>query len=1217
MRKIYLSLFCSFIFNFVSAQSPRLVMPLGHTQQVRQAKFSPDGKTVVTVSDDGTGKLWDVRTGKLLYTLLGHQKRINSVAFSPDGSLILTASFDKTAKLWDARNGNLLHDLKGHSDALTDAEFSPDGKTILTASYDFTVRVWNTASGEALYTLKKQNNWINAAAFSSNGKKIITFCGDGYAKVWQEGNLLFSMGRADEGLRKFNVSKDEKKILLVYINTIEIYDLTSGRFLSYISRSDNYYFNDAVFSPDGKLVAAASTKGVVEIYAMAVVSGAVTESKISKQFDMASSYPSLAVRSVAFSSDGKSILAASDNNTACLFFLNGDKAKIFKGHTGKVSTATFSPDEQKVVSASEDRSSCIWDIRTGRLLQKLTGSTSGLGLACISDSGNYIVTSSFNGDSHAWDMDAGRSCAILNSKTTESYDWSPVSYDQNARNTGRYFKAISPYEDEVVLTDGNEACLYNLQTGKKIFDLHGHTQAIISAAFSPDAKWIVTASRDKTAKVWDASTGKLTYTLKGHRTTVGYIIFSPDAKTLLTVSNDCSAKAWDLKTGKCLYRISRSTLPPSGSMASFMGPGFAPFIGWANSYKFLYWLQGKMSNFYNLQSVSFSADSKYLVSTNERDKKIRVWSARSGRLVKKLKGHKGKLIYTEFSPDGTKIISGALDSTAILWNAISGKAIHIFKGHHGAVLIARFNPDQTKIITGSTDNFARVWDAKNYSLLQEIYLGPNSILQDVDFMNQRLICISTSSVKIFDLVTGKEIVSYTAIDSSDFISILPIGYYMTGSSTARSLHYVTSDLRIISFEQLDVKYNRPDKVLEAIGSKDTALISSYRRAYLKRIKKLGIDTAAFTDGYNVPEAEIANRDQVAEEVQDDKLALHIRCSDTKEKLDRFNIWVNEVPVFGLKGLSIKAQNKYSFDTTVTIILSAGDNQVQSSVINNAGIESYRMPLYVKYSPVKPVLETIHFIGIGIDHFSDPQYDLHYSTKDIHDLCLKLKEKAGARLIIDTLFNKEVTLDKVKALKIALQKTGVNDKVILAYSGHGLLSKEYDYYLSTYSINFSRPEQNGLPYDELEHLLDSIPARKKLMLIDACHSGEVDKEEFFVANHKADSIGLSKGSQILPEQHQQLGLRNSFELMQSLFVNVSKNTGTVIISAAAGNQFALEKGNLQNGVFTYCILEAMNNYPALRISELKSSVSRRVEEITGGLQKPTFRNETNGADWEIW
>ncbi len=102
-------------------------------------------------------------------------------------------------------------------------------------------------------------------------------------------------------------------------------------------------------------------------------------------------------------------------------------------------------------------------------------------------------------------------------------------------------------------------------------------------------------------------------------------------------------------------------------------------------------------------------------------------------------------------------------------------------------------------------------------------------------------------------------------------------------------------------------------------------------------------------------------------------------------------------------------------------------------------------------------------------------------------------------------------------------------MIISYSGHGLLSKDYDYYLSTYNVNFQMPEENGLAYDELENLLDSIPARKKLMLIDACHSGEVDKEEGIAMNKIADSLGLSKGIILGDsiEQNQNLGLKNSF------------------------------------------------------------------------------------------
>jgi hypothetical protein len=102
-----------------------------------------------------------------------------------------------------------------------------------------------------------------------------------------------------------------------------------------------------------------------------------------------------------------------------------------------------------------------------------------------------------------------------------------------------------------------------------------------------------------------------------------------------------------------------------------------------------------------------------------------------------------------------------------------------------------------------------------------------------------------------------------------------------------------------------------------------------------------------------------------------------------------------------------------------------------------------------------------------------------------------------------------------------------------------------------------------------------------MLIDACHSGEVDKEDTISMNNTANSLGLTRGISIKqPKAQHQLGLKNSFELMQALFVNVGRSTGATIISAAAGNQFALERGDLKNGVFTYSILEAMNKYPTI-------------------------------------
>jgi hypothetical protein len=262
---------------------------------------------------------------------------------------------------------------------------------------------------------------------------------------------------------------------------------------------------------------------------------------------------------------------------------------------------------------------------------------------------------------------------------------------------------------------------------------------------------------------------------------------------------------------------------------------------------------------------------------------------------------------------------------------------------------------------------------------------------------------------------------------------------------------------------------------------------------------------------------------------------------------------------------------------------------------------------------------LHFLGIGINQFSNSEYNLSWSVKDIRDLAIKLKSKYP-NIIIDTLFDKNVTKENILALKQKLLLLNEDDKVIVSYSGHGVLSKDFDYFLSTYSIDFTKPEENGFAYEDLENLLDNIKPRQKLMLIDACHSGEVDKEELdrVEASKKVlDNSGIVHKSSIKVVKKKNLGMANSFELMQSLFVNVGKGTGATIISAAGGMQYAQERGDLKNGVFTYSIIEAMNNNSTLKVSELKKMVGERVIQLTNGLQKPTSRNETNNYDWVIW
>jgi uncharacterized caspase-like protein len=170
---------------------------IGHPG-IATAKFSPDGKKIITASGDSTAKIWDVASGKLLQTLSGHDDGVLFAAFSPDNTNIVTTSIDRTAIIWN-NDGKPLDTLIGHTEKVIYASFSSDSKKVLTASEDKTARVWEVKSGKLLFTLKGHTDWVNTAQFDSAGKKIITASGDNTVKVWnaENGKLLYTFFAVD------------------------------------------------------------------------------------------------------------------------------------------------------------------------------------------------------------------------------------------------------------------------------------------------------------------------------------------------------------------------------------------------------------------------------------------------------------------------------------------------------------------------------------------------------------------------------------------------------------------------------------------------------------------------------------------------------------------------------------------------------------------------------------------------------------------------------------------------------------------------------------------------------------------------------------------------------------------------------------------------------------------------------------------------------------
>jgi uncharacterized caspase-like protein len=216
-----------------------------------------------------------------------------------------------------------------------------------------------------------------------------------------------------------------------------------------------------------------------------------------------------------------------------------------------------------------------------------------------------------------------------------------------------------------------------------------------------------------------------------------------------------------------------------------------------------------------------------------------------------------------------------------------------------------------------------------------------------------------------------------------------------------------------------------------------------------------------------------------------------------------------------------------------------------------------------------------------------------------------------------------TKQNLLQLKQRLLQSGYDDKIICSFSGHGLLDDKKDFYFGTYNIDFNNPQKEGWSFADMQWLLDSVPARQKLLLIDACHSGEVDKDEPVVVKQDSTvvrSITTARSS----IKKDAIGLQNSFALMQELFSGLQQSNGTAMITAAGGRQYALEGAQWNNGVFTYSLLNGLtekkadaNNDGVINVSELRNFLFKEVVRLTNGSQQPTSRVENLVNEWEVW
>jgi RNA polymerase sigma factor (sigma-70 family) len=587
---------------------------------IRSAALSPDGKVLATVAGPVSGmvgdvpiQLWDRATCRSVRHL--GKGPYAAVSFSPDGSTLAAVRFDSRVDLWDVRAGRLLRGWQAHGHATIiawrpddhlawTARFTAHGKTLVTAHPLEGVRFWDVKSGARVSELSLLSQ-PDAVAISPDGS-------------------VLAVGKRPAVYTGKATEQSHGRIHLI--------DPATGKASRQLIAAGQGLFGarlgvrSVAFSSDGKMLAACGADGYFRLWDVA-------SGRELHRWWISASVP----RALAFSPDGKTLAVASAGAIRLLDTASGKEVGPPLHNASLHTPVAFSRDGRTAITAALS-APLLWDASTGRLRHQLGGHGEQAFVMGLTVVGNSLFSWADNRTPQAWDIATSRKVACASALA------------------GKELRSVVASPD-------------------------GKTLAVLFHTFALPA-------REEVVLV-DASSGKEVRRLTGHAGGVSGTAFPRAGQTLVTWGGDGMVRVWDLGTGRQLRQITlvEDEAPPG----RVMPPGGAISLG----------------RFY---SATLSSDGR-LFAYGSRQRFLVVYDLATGKVVRRLDRLPDVVGPMVFTPDGRTLVwAGEVDPTVGLVEVATGKERHRLTGHRGRVWSLAVSPDGRRLLSGSVDTTALVWD---------------------------------------------------------------------------------------------------------------------------------------------------------------------------------------------------------------------------------------------------------------------------------------------------------------------------------------------------------------------------------------------------------------------------------------------------------------------------------------------------------------------------
>ena len=616
-----------------------------------------------------------------------------------DAEKVLRTSLQKKDVILSCNN-SIFIDIAGDFSHPSYATFDPTGKKIAVCNM-FSASVYDFETGKDLceltYIETSIKNKLRFLAFSSDSQWMITYGGYGNSLIAKdietgdyqilnlegndslftsiaynkERNLLACANERDikifKGVQSSNKIQWESYFSMIKKRTI---DLTSSK------------VKDIEFSPDGKKLLSISDDGIIREWD---VQSGVCLNEIKER--------SKRVNSVRYSPIGNFILSSSDKNVRIWDITNGKIIHELEGHKSDVSIAVFSDDGKYVASGSKDGIIRIWNTEEATCLKILNAKTNELNSLNFSPDNKYIVSAFENSSVRIWNIEE-----MANIPSSEDCCYAMISPDD---------------KNVVSITSSNKVVrLLNIDNNT----VHSLGENVSSAFFSSNGENLVTVSHGKPIRIWNVETGKCILELVGHTDKVCDVSYTKDGKRIVSVANNGEICFWDAKTGRCLKKEMKNFLIKSilfnqndTRIVSINGGNSA--IEWSAN-QTICRLLGHTSI---LNSVEYNSSGNLIVTSSD-DKTVRIWNADNGDCLHVLKGHTKKVCTASFSPNSDYVISVSEDNTIRVWNVDSEICVQMHTLEN-SILSAKFSVGGNQIIAITKDNRIHYYD---FPPLQEL-----------------------------------------------------------------------------------------------------------------------------------------------------------------------------------------------------------------------------------------------------------------------------------------------------------------------------------------------------------------------------------------------------------------------------------------------------------------------------------------------------------------